>query len=388
MTKNLSFMFLILILSSCGNNSQDKSLTKSSVNTSVFSGTNEVPKVKNDSIEKYEPGFTIDIKLTPFIPDYRDLGQSGRQLLATRLTAVLSSVGFSGEGANPRFIIGPDINLLSKNITSSSPTKYANTFEVTLLAADIVSETVFANYTFKVKGIGDSPDKAFINALREYNFNNKAFFEFLKLAQDKIGAFYDKNCESFILQAESEAKMRNYDAAFTILNNIPVESSKCFKSAIEKKSKYLQMSLNSNCQSILSSMKAELGKANDPSASGFNEEAMAYYSLLDRQSSCYSEAEKIYQGYMKKLNPKAKRDWEFSMQKYQDQIAKMNKLDQIRQDSVISNFKYLTLKEELTANAESVGNKKLMQKYQYDELPWIRKIFHLGKYDPFDRIDK
>ena len=44
--------------------------------------------------------------------------------------------------------------------------------------------------------------------------------------------------------------------------------------------------------------------------------------------------------------------------------------------------------EQAETKAEVEGNKKLLQKYQYDELPWIRKIFHLGKYDPFDRIEK
>jgi hypothetical protein len=38
--------------------------------------------------------------------------------------------------------------------------------------------------------------------------------------------------------------------------------------------------------------------------------------------------------------------------------------------------------------AEIEGNKKLLQKYQYDQLPWLRKVFHLGKYDPFDGVDK
>jgi hypothetical protein len=330
----------------------------------------------------------LSIKLTPFVPDYPDLGASGRQILSTRINAAVAKVGFGGDGANPRFIIGPDINLLSKNLTGTAPTKYANTYEVTLLSADVVTETIFASYTFTVKGVGDSPDKAFIQGFRDFNFDNEEFYDFLKKTQDKIAQFYESNCNSFLQQADSEAKMRKYDAAYTILNNIPIEAKSCFDQAMNKKAEYFQLSLNTNCQSILASMKAELGKANDPSASGFNEAAMSYYMLIDQQSSCYSEAEKIYQAYLKKLNPKAKRDWEFEMKKYQDQVDRINKLDQFKQDSVVMNFDYLKHKDEMETKAEIEGNKKLLQKYQYDELPWIRKIFHLGKYDPFDRIDK
>jgi hypothetical protein len=135
-------------------------------------------------------------------------------------------------------------------------------------------------------------------------------------------------------------------------------------------------------------MKAEMGKANDPSASGFNEPAMAYYQMIDPQSSCYKEAESVYKSYTSKLNPKSKRDWDFQMQQYQDKIKKLERDDQFKRDSTMENFSYLKNKDEMQAKAEIEGNKKLLQKYQYDELPWIRKVFHLGKHDPFDRIDK
>jgi hypothetical protein len=115
---------------------------------------------------------------------------------------------------------------------------------------------------------------------------------------------------------------------------------------------------------------------------------MAFYKLIDRQSSCYKEAESIYQAYLKKLNPTAKRNWEFEMRQYEEKIKKLERDDQFKRDSTVENFEYLKQKEEMQAKAEIEGNKKLVQKYQYDELPWLRKLFHLGKRDPFDRIDK
>ena len=57
-------------------------------------------------------------------------------------------------------------------------------------------------------------------------------------------------------------------------------------------------------------MRSELGKFNDPSASGFNSEAMDYYSLIDSKSDCYEDAQKEYKAYLSKLDPKAKRDWQ------------------------------------------------------------------------------
>jgi hypothetical protein len=383
------FSFATILLCSCNNNQQGAELNGKSVSQSGAFETGQTTNASGNGMSSSEVSgqYSLSIKLTPFIPDYPDLGESGKQLLATRLNDAVSKIGFGGDGANPRFIIGPSINLLSKNVTSTSPTKYANTYEVSLMICDVSTETVFETYTFQVKGIGDSPAKAFISAFRDYSFDKDEFYQFLLNGQKKILSFYDQNCDFSLQEAEAQAKMRNFDAAFTILNNIPQEATSCYPKIFSKKTEYFQQSLNLNCQSLLASMKAEMGKANDPSASGFNEPAMAYYKLIDRQSSCYKEAESIYQSYLKKLNPKSKRDWENQMQQYQDKINKLQRDDQFRNDSSMANFEYLKHKDEMQAKAEIEGNKKLLQKYQYDQLPWLRKIFHLGKYDPFDGVD-
>jgi hypothetical protein len=383
--------FLLFGLFSCNlfNKNSDELNAKETDNSSAFDkAVTEGSGNKNESVAGFSRDSSFTIKLTPFIPDYPDLGESGKKLLATRINAATSKVGLAGDGGNPRFIIGPDINLLSKNITSTAPTKYANTYEVTLMSCDVVSQTIFSSYTFQVKGVGDSPDKAFINAFRDYKLENADFLKFLEETEKKILAYYEKNCDNIISEADAQAQMRNYDAAYTILSNIPQEATTCYSKIASKKIDFFQMSLNTQCQTILSSMKAEMGKANDPSASGFNEPAMAYYQMIDPQSSCYKEAESVYKSYTSKLNPKSKRDWDFQMQQYQDKIKKLERDDQFKRDSTMENFSYLKNKDEMQAKAEIEGNKKLLQKYQYDELPWIRKVFHLGKHDPFDRIDK
>lgn len=388
MKQFLVVSLFITLLFACNNAKKDDLLEKSTGNGDAFSGGQSTNSSGKQSFDTAKGKYSLTVKFTPFIPEYPDLGESGKKLLTTRLNAAVSKIGYGGDGANPRFIIGTDINLLSKNVTSTSPTKYANTYEVTLLTCDVVTETVFNSYSFQVKGVGDSPEKSFINAFRDYKLENEEFFKFLMESQKKILAFYDQNCEKFLQEADAEAKMRKFDAAFTVLSNIPIDAVLCYAKIMAKKSEYFQMNLNVDCQLLLSSMKAEMGKANDPSASGFNEEAMTYYQMIDKQSSCFKEAESVYQSYLKKLNPKAKRDWEFQMQKYQDNVKKLEKNDQFKRDSTMENFSYLKHKEEMKAKAEVEGNKKLLQKYQYDELPWLRKQFHLGKYDPFDRIEK
>ena len=390
MKKHSVYIYIALLsLTSCINKQQSDNLNGKLTEKSGAFDNGQTTKSENEpSTTVLSCQYSLSIKLTPFIPDYPDLGSEGKQLLATRLNTAVSKIGYGGDGANPRFIIGPSINILSKNVTSTAPTKYANTYEVSLMVCDVSSETIFETYTFEVKGVGDSPAKAFINGFRDFKFDNDDFYKFLIKSQEKIMAYYEQNCEMFMKEAEAQSKMRNFDAAFNVINNIPPEAKSCYAKIATKRAEYFQQSLNANCQDVLASMKAEMGKANDATAAGFNEPAMTYYQMIDRQSSCFKEAESVYQAYLKKLNPKAKRDWEYQMQQYQDKIKKLERDDQFSKDSSMANFDYLKHKDEMMAKAEAEGSKKLLQKYQYDELPWLRKVFHLGKYDPFDRIEK
>lgn len=319
--------------------------------------------------------FNSNFKLNVYVPDNQDMGSEGGQLIETRLVAAMSKFGISGTGANPRFFIGPVVNLISKNVTATSPTKYLNSYEITLHAVDAINQTIFSSYTFTGKGVGDSPSKACINAFQSQKFNNAEFYKFLKNTEDKILKYYNQNCDVLISEAEAEAKIRNYESAFNVLNNIPKECTECFKKASSKRVEYFQMNLNNECQSILANMKSELGKYNDATASGFNDAAMNYYALIDRQSSCFPEAERLYNNQIKKMSPKARRDWDLKMRNWEKQIEMADKEFDLKRDKEMGNIEYLKFKEEMAAKAEIEGNKKLLQKYNYDELPWIRKIF-------------
>lgn len=362
-------------------------LTKKTTNDNMGFETAEKVVVQKSKFLKENPDFKLSIKVTPYVPDYPNLSDGSKQLLSSRLNSAISMVGYGGDGSNPRFIIAPSINVLAKNLTSTAPTKFQCTYEVIVMVCDVVTETVFSSYKLEVIGVGDSPEKAFVNAFRDFELENGDFYAFMKQAEEKILSYFENNCDKFLQEAEALAKSREFEAAYTVLNNIPPDAATCYKTAMEKKMEYFQLGLNADCQSILASMKAELGKFSDPSAAGFNEPAMAYYSLIDKQSDCAAEADKLYNQYISKLNATKKRDWDFEMKKYQDELARVERLDQFKMDSVEMNFDYLKYKEEMMMKTEVDGNKKLMAKYQYDELPWIRRVFHLGTNDPFDRTE-
>lgn len=141
---------------------------------------------------------------------------------------------------------------------------------------------------------------------------------------------------------------------------------------------YFQATLNLKCNELLMQMRAELGKYNDPSASGFNAEAMSYYAMIDRQSSCYKEAQGVYTNYIKKLKPQQKRDWEFKVKKYETEISMIMTQKEMDNQRAADDRELQIKMAEIESRTEIEGNKKLLAKYKYDESPWLVRVFASG----------
>ena len=317
----------------------------------------------------------MTIKLTTFVPNYEGVGESGSKLLKDRLNAAITKIGFGGEGSNPRFVVGPSINIISQNMTSTAPTKYANTYEINFMVVDVMSETVFNTYKSEFKGVGDSPEKAFISGVRNISFENQQFMDFLLESEKKIVEYFENNCATLLSEADAEAGMRNYDNAFAILKSVPTEAAVCFTEIQTKKMEYFQLSLNTVCNELLAKMKAELGNYNDASASGFNPEAMNYYSMIDSKSECYTEAQEEYKNYTAKLKPESKRDWEQKMKVYQDEIDMAKADKEFVREEAKQAYDYKVKLAELESKTQIEGNQKLLAKYKHDESPWLVRIF-------------
>ena len=382
--KNFRSIIAVVLVStfigacSSGGN-EDATLKKTEKTGGAFEIAEKTEGTKTkDASENLDLSNKMTIKLTPFVPNYEGIGESGSKLLKDRLNAAITKIGFGGEGSNPRFVVGPSINIISQNMTSTSPTKYANTYEINFMVVDVVSETVFNNYKSEFKGVGDSPEKAFISGVRNVSFENQEFMDFLLESEKKMVEYFENNCAAILSESDAEAGMRNYDNAFAILKSVPAEAAVCFNEIQTKKVEYFQLSLNTTCNDLLAKMRAELGKFNDPSAAGFNSEAMNYYSMIDSKSECYAEAQTEYKKYTSKLKPEAKRDWEQKRKEYDDQIAMVKADKEFVREEAKQAYDFKVKMAEIEAKKQVEGNQKLLAKYKHDESPWLVRLFSSG----------
>ena len=105
---------------------------------------------------------------------------------------------------------------------------------------------------------------------------------------------------------------------------------------------------------------------------------MDYYSLIDAQSECYDEAQKEYKKYLAKLNPKAKRDWEEKMQRYNNELELIRMEKQSSVDSIQQARQFEITMAEIDSKTQIEGNQKLLAKYKYDDSPWLIRLFSSG----------
>ena len=320
----------------------------------------------------------LEIRFTPYVPGYPDLGEDGIRLIETRLSNLIAKYGVASRASDPSFALIPSINILTSNITATAPVMFANTYEITLFTTNMLDGSVFSSESFTVKGVGPSPLKAFINALQSADIENKKLYQLLKDGQDKALQYYATNCDKIINQAKNEASLKNYDNAFLILKMIP-SSVKCYAASSVLLQEVFQKKMAADCGSLVTQMKAELGKESD--IGGFNEKAMSYYALIGKDAPCYTEAQKIYDSYTKKLNPQAKIKWQ------QDEREFNLRKDKQEQDNT-----FALTKADLEAKVAIEGQTDLLNKYkkdhEYNKLPWLRKLVHLGEWDPFDATSK
>ena len=309
--------------------------------------------------------FEGKIKLTVMVPD-ENLSVEAAKQLESKLIQMVTANGIGGLGGNPRYVLAPEVNLLKKEVTSTAPVRHLITYDITFYVADIILGTVFASSNIQATGVGDSETLAFLAAFNDLRPTDAKFQQMLSDAQDKIVTYYQEHGAELVNEAKMLSAKGDYAEAMALLGSIPAEVGEVYENAIQLMDELLPKYLENECGLILSQFQAALGNQKN----GVNKEAMAYYAMIPANSSCKAEAEVAYKEYKAQLSAEDQREWD-------------RESAQIQSDN-----EFRKLKTELEAKIQITGNQCLLDKYkkdaEYNKLPWLRKLVHLGDHDPFD----
>jgi hypothetical protein len=75
------------------------------------------------------------------------------------------------------------------------------------------------------------------------------------------------------------------------------------------------------------------------------------------------------------LKPKQKRDWDFRVKKYEDNLSLIVMKREMENKKSADDQAFKVKMAEIESQTEIEGNKKLLAKYKYDESPWLVRLF-------------
>lgn len=242
---------------------------------------------------------------------------SARRMLANKLAQVTTKNGLGGSSLNPRFIITPNITVLSKDITSTAPPMTAMTMDVTVYVGDGIEGTLFSSASVTVKGVGTNETKAYIAALKRISPNNPDIKACLEEGKRKIIEYYNSRCDFIIKEAQALEAQNKFDEAIFKLTTVPEVCKECFDKCMDAVAPIYQKQIDRECQIRLTAAQNAWNAGQDVAAA---DKAAGYLQGIEPNASCYGDAAAFSNTVAKRVLELDKREWDFKMKVWDDTV--------------------------------------------------------------------
>lgn len=242
-----------------------------------------------------------------------EMPEAAGEYLFNRLCTAVTGDGISATGQYAQFFIAAKALPLYEQAVTGAPVKTALTLSLNLYIGDYWGEKVFDRMSLEIRGVGESRERAYLNAFRSLNKNNQQVANFLEKGKQRIIAYYDAEYNNIIREAQRESALRNYERALFLLGAVPV-CCNGYDAVADELVKTYHEYIDYNCDRLL--MQARNAWAVHPDQRGAVE-AARILNQLEPDAACYGDAMDLY----REIKDKMKDDWNFEMrEKYKDSI--------------------------------------------------------------------
>ncbi|MFK7947151.1 MAG: hypothetical protein AB8G11_06165 [Saprospiraceae bacterium] len=253
------------------------------------------------------------VPISVWVPNQIEkLPASAKNNLENRLGQIVSKSGMLGSSRGSRFIMSANISVLTKDIVPTTPVMHAYTLDVTLYIGDGMEGTSFSSYNITVKGSGRSETKAYINAIKNIKTNNPNYKDFITEGRTQIIAYYNARCDFIIKEAQTMATMEQFDKAIWTLTSVPKACESCWAKANDAVLAIYQAKIDQECKAYLNQANAAWNTGQDRAAA---KRVAAILVQISPNSSCYPEAQTLYQTIGQRIREIDNREWEFKWEK-------------------------------------------------------------------------
>lgn len=277
-----------------------------------------------------------DIYISVIQPERNEIPQEAAKQLENKMHQLITANGIADTDPNGRFVITAKSYIVTKDIVGGAPQRISQKIDFTFMIGDIIENKVFESYTFSAIGIGINENKSYINAITKMKTNNPQFTAFVEKAKEKILQYYVARCEQIILEAKQQAANHDYQQAIYQLMQVP-NICDCAERCQNLMIEYYDAYTESTAAELLNEAKSKWASA--PNADGA---AMAadVIAKIPAGTKVQSELDALIAEINQKLREDEKRDWEFKMQQYNDEIARQKREFALRKEKQDADIAY------------------------------------------------
>ncbi len=244
--------------------------------------------------------------------DSESFPQGAKAMVENKLTQLLTRNGIAGLDYMGQFILTVTTTPLDKDVIPGPPAKIAEKMEMNLYIVDAYAKTIFSSTSLTVKGLGETENKCYLNAISHMPLQSPQMTKFIEEGKAKIIEYYDHEGEALLKRAAYLAGQKNYEEALFIVSLIP-QQSKHYDAALVAGLDIYQQHIDNQCNINLAAARvAWAAEQNTRGAYAAGE----YLANILPDAKCYGEAMELY----KEIKGKVLDDWKFEMKKYQDGV--------------------------------------------------------------------
>jgi hypothetical protein len=234
----------------------------------------------------------------------------------SKINAVITKNNLAGISGS-RFILIPNISIESKNILSSAPVKYIYIIDLFLYIGDGVDGTLFSSTSIRLKGVGESDTKAYIDAFNGIDTKSSKLQDFIQEGKNKIIQYYNAKCDILISEAKASASEANYDLALSQLSSIPDICLDCSNKSNLVIEEVFKQKINTECKTYIINAKEAWAVSMDNKAA---EKAGEFLKKINPNSECYNDAVNLSNQIAEKIKETENREWDLKLKQEQNDI--------------------------------------------------------------------
>ncbi len=247
------------------------------------------------------------------------------EILSQKLSNIISQHGIQSQMGQSRFVLTCNVTEESKNVLSTSPTQIAYVLDIHLYIGDGETGTKYISQSFRTKGVGNTEEKAYRNAIKNIQTKSQQLTDFVERGSARIIEYYEKNKEKILSSIRACVSGKDLEQAAYELCLIPQECS-----------------YYNEVQSLLGKVN---GRIVDNNSSGLLLEAQSLWSSeqnertanqiteiitkIDPNASCYSEAQQFLKSVTERMEQLNNREWAAR----QRQLAHERQMEMAREDN-------------------------------------------------------